>query len=161
MWYFEEQEVWDKFNGILVSQVGAKFQHMAMVPNPGGAFDCSTFPGWCYAELGIVKDVRYPHYDFKWFQSHPTLLQETVENILRERLDPALEVIELPLTEVPMRGDIGLVWTYRKDLPNHTVICLENEQFIHSRWGKGIEIMPYKLSWAQDKLCKLYRIKRK
>ena len=161
MWYFEDDKIWEQYYKILSAQVGAQFQHMAMVPNPGGAFDCSTFPGWCLAELGIVKDVSYPHYDSKWYLSHPTLLQETVEKILRERLIPELEVIELPLIEVPMRGDVGLVWTYKKDIPNHCVICLENEKFIHCRWGKGIEIMPYKLSWAQDKLCKLYRIKRK
>ena len=156
--YFQDENNWATFKQIALSQVGVKFQHACMIKDR--AFDCSTFIGWCLLEAKLIKEVKYEFYQSTWYVCNPMLMYETIKNHLYSNLVEGLEIKEISIEEEPMRGDIALIYTYRKGIPNHAALILDNNEFIHCRWHGGVEVGQYNLSWARDKTTNLYRIMR-
>jgi len=156
MRYFDNNEHWDNFHRVARSQIGCSFLHMSMVE--GRSFDCSTFVGWCYLKSGLLTQVKYGFYPTKWFQDNPSYLLDNIRYHFENYLKSGVKVVEIFTEETLFRGDLIVLATWKAGVPNHAAIYLGDNQIIHCRPGKGVEVQPFEQCWFQKRLENIFRL---
>ena len=153
---FEDNDIWDRFYKVALSWKGTPFLHFNMTKQ-GGA-DCSTFIGGILLEAGLLTEVELEYYPTNWYLTNPNMLLESVENHLKNKLISGLNVQRVSTDQPMFRGDIFAIWTYKKEIANHSAIYLGNDEVIHCRWGTGVETKPYLHSAFEFRLKNIFRI---
>jgi len=156
--YFDNDDNWAPFNRIAHEWVGTPFHHMSILKHRGA--DCTTFIGGMLLEAQIIKKVEYDFYPPDWYAINPNLLLETVENNLKKNLIEGLSVEVVENIKDIKRGDLLAIWTVKQEIANHSAVYLGDDEVIHCKAGKGVEIRPFFKSAFEVRLKNIFRIKQ-